>query len=527
MLARHKGKAAVGFVVVLLAAIGATAFMQPAYRSEAKLYVRLGRENSMLDPTATIGTGPLVAVPPSREEEINSVSEILRSRVLLESIVEQFGADAILGREIPESTNVAASSALASAAGGSGGMVAPPKVHVAAAAGKLSSFWQRIAPDPAPTPREAALKKLQRRLAVVSPRKSNVISVRYDGPTPELSQAIVTRLLDLYLEKHSQLNRPAETQEFFSDQTEELRRRLRETEEELRSAKDSTGVASITEQQSVLITRIGDLRKRELETAAELAVAAAELASLEERMQKLPEFLEVERVAGHANEAADGMKQQLFSLQLKEQDLLSTFKEETLQIREIRRQIAEAKRILDAEESQRTQVTTGMNRAFEQTRLAILEERTRVAALQARQSLLQRQIAESRGEMERLNRDALRIAQLQRDVDLQDAHFRTYARNLEQARIDQALEMQRISNIGIVQPATLESTPVRPNKLLNLGMGLVAALCVGVGVALLADHFDHTLRTSEDIEERLGVPALVTIPRMGRVSPVTTGSVGT
>ena len=48
------------------------------YRSDAKLMVRIGRESVTLDPTAT--TGQVIAVGPSRESEINSEMEILKSR---------------------------------------------------------------------------------------------------------------------------------------------------------------------------------------------------------------------------------------------------------------------------------------------------------------------------------------------------------------------------------------------------------------------------------------------------------------
>jgi uncharacterized protein involved in exopolysaccharide biosynthesis len=210
------------------------------------------------------------------------------------------------------------------------------------------------------------------------------------------------------------------------------------------------------------------------------------------------------------------MKQQLFSLQLREQDLLSKFKEETFQIREIRRQIGEARKILDQEDEKRTQVTTGMNRAHEETQLAILERRTKVASSQALADALAGQLETARDDLRKLNGDSLTIARLQRDLDLQDAHFRTYARHLEQERIDQALELQRISNISLVQPATVDSRPVRPNKPMNLAMGLLAAIFASVGLGLIADHFDQTLRTAEDVEAQLGVPALVSIPREPR-----------
>ena len=90
-LFRHKGKAAVFFVTVATA-VALWTFLSPKeYRSEGKLFVRLGRENATLDPTATLGQDSIIAVPQSRESEINSVVEILQSRILLEKVVDALG----------------------------------------------------------------------------------------------------------------------------------------------------------------------------------------------------------------------------------------------------------------------------------------------------------------------------------------------------------------------------------------------------------------------------------------------------
>src|SRR5262245_21437720 len=67
------------------------------YESESKLYIRLGRESRSLDPTAAVGRPTTAtALPFTRENELNSITEILLSRVLLERLVDAVGPDAIL-----------------------------------------------------------------------------------------------------------------------------------------------------------------------------------------------------------------------------------------------------------------------------------------------------------------------------------------------------------------------------------------------------------------------------------------------
>lgn len=524
MLLRHKGKMTGVLLLFVVAALGTTAFMQPAYRSEAKLFVRLGRENAILDATATMGQGPLVALPSSREDEINSVVEILQSQFLFGQIVEAFGPATILGQPVvtpEEQESPAEQNAIAQRADSGPFVEAAIAVpvstsEVATWQGKLSEFWERIGPGTALPPTEKALRKLKKRFTVFAAKKSNVITIRYDGPNPQTAKAVVAKLVDLYLSQHVSLHRTAHSHDFFAEQTESLRTGLNKMEQMLRALKDETGVASVSERKTILVDRIGKLEDDKLTADSDLAIAEAELASLEERLTVLPETMEVSRMDGLSNKAFEDMRVQLYTLQLKEQQLLSVFKEGAFQVREIRREVAEAKKILEEEEKKHATVTTGKNKAYEETELDLLTHKTTTASLRARAAKLAEQLASARTDMEQLNAHELRITQLERDVDLKDAQFRAYARNMEQARIDQALETNRISNINVVQPATQETKAVWPNKLANLGLGLLIGGFAGLCLALACEYFDQTVKTVDDVEERLGVPALGSIPRNAR-----------
>ena len=60
------------FVVGLFTILG-----EKTYRSDAKLLIRLGRENSALDVTAGLGANQVFAMPLNRESEINSIAEMI------------------------------------------------------------------------------------------------------------------------------------------------------------------------------------------------------------------------------------------------------------------------------------------------------------------------------------------------------------------------------------------------------------------------------------------------------------------
>src|SRR6476646_3536304 len=97
ILFRQKRKMIACFVTVLALTALVTLLSPRAYRSQAKLFVRLGRENATLDPAATVGQTPVVGVAQNRENELNTYVEIIKSRVLLEKVVDAIGPATLLG----------------------------------------------------------------------------------------------------------------------------------------------------------------------------------------------------------------------------------------------------------------------------------------------------------------------------------------------------------------------------------------------------------------------------------------------
>ena len=66
----------------------------------------------------------------------------------------------------------------------------------------------------------------------------------------------------------------------------------------------------------------------------------------------------------------------------------------------------------------------------------------------------------------------------------------------------------------IIQPASLPTSPVSPNHVVNGLFGLVAGLALGIGQALIRDRMSGRLRSSEELEEHLEAPVLAVIPKV-------------
>jgi capsular exopolysaccharide synthesis family protein len=68
------------------------------------------------------------------------------------------------------------------------------------------------------------------------------------------------------------------------------------------------------------------------------------------------------------------------------------------------------------------------------------------------------------------------------------------------------------NNVRIVDPATVSESPIKPNKRVELALGLIGGLGLGMALAFLVDALDQSVRTQEDVETKLGLPFLGEIP---------------
>jgi uncharacterized protein involved in exopolysaccharide biosynthesis len=359
-----------------------------------------------------------------------------------------------------------------------------------------------------------AVTRFSKSLDVEPVRKSDVIAIRYSSPDPKLCQVVVSRLIDCYLDSHQSLNRAPGADKFLKEQTGRLLGQLAHTEADLRDLKNKTGVAFPEGERQIRANRLGRIEDELLQVTASAAATETEIRVLREHLTSLPKT----QVTAQVKNPADALEGQLYALQLKEREMLTKYPEQHPEMRLLREQIEAARTALAKQGGSRDQITTGPNRTYEETHLALLRQEPVLGALKARADALRTQLREEQAKLKAFNEDSLRVRKLERDYDLQEAEYRKYAENLEQAQIDHALQLQRITNVSIIQPATYDPNPVGFRRLLLLGLCLVLAVGGSSALPFLLDRLDRSVKRSQDLEHRLGLAVLASIPHLDGAS---------
>ncbi|MBW1987400.1 MAG: polysaccharide biosynthesis tyrosine autokinase [Deltaproteobacteria bacterium] len=468
IVCRQRWKIALFFLAVMVVTTLVTFLSPKIYRSEAQLMVRLGRESVTLDPTAS--TGQVVSIGQSRENEIKTELQILQSRALAEQVVDAIGYQAILEGQLPSSS-----------------------VGQASAASSEDVALER----------DKAVRSLTQGLELENKENSNIIAVAYEAKSPKLAQAVVAKFVDLFRDHHIRAHRTYGSDEFFNQQTEQLRVQLAESENALKELKNQSGIASVTEQRTILLNRIGDLQRQLEGTEAALAASRSRVRAMQKTLASAPSTLVRSRIAGYSGNPLDFLQQRLLELQIQEKELRATMTEKNRLVKDVRQQIAEVQALIDKEGATHAKVTN----------LALLAEQAMVSELQAKAKVLKQELVQAQSELAGINEAEVKIARLEREIEIQRNNFRNYADKFSQAKIDRALEMEKISNISVVQPASSPVKPVRPRKGLNLALGFFVGAFGGVGLGFLSEYMDHSFRTPDEVTRKLQLPVLAAIPR--------------
>ena len=203
----------------MIAAAAVYFLYPPSYESEAKLFVRYVLERRGVDP---IDGANSAAAANDTEKAIGAEIEILTSWDLAVQVAQALGPQRLLPRSGASATE-------------------------GDAAGSVAS----------------GLK--------VTNKGSNIILISYKNRNPEIATLVLQELLSRYFVKHLEVHRSVGAFDFVAQQTDQVRARLNQTEDVLKSLKEKTGIASLKEGSAALTTEAARTQEALNTAEAELA----------------------------------------------------------------------------------------------------------------------------------------------------------------------------------------------------------------------------------------------------------------
>lgn len=268
--------------------------------------------------------------------------------------------------------------------------------------------------------------------------------------------------------------------------TRKLMAQMQQAEQELANYSRANGIFSTDEKQSLVADKLTNLYGQALKAETDRIIKESLYEEVKQgRVSQLPEAFSDTR--------SGQLQAKLGDLQIKAAQLSARYGPENPNLAEVQQQILQLEQ----------QVTDGTKNL--EGRLKADFER---AARDER--LIKASLERAKDEAIQQNQASIRFSILRQNVDTAKSLYNDFLQKTNQANIQLA---EQNKDLRIIEPAR-NGALVGPRRARAIMIGLMLSLFAGIGLALLLEYLDNTVKNVEDVMRATQLPTLALIPAM-------------
>jgi capsular exopolysaccharide synthesis family protein len=324
-------------------------------------------------------------------------------------------------------------------------------------------------------------------LSVKRVPNSRLMDVSFESTSPLLAAQIVNAHIKNFIEQNFQSRYDATTRAstWLTDQLNDWKIRVQKSEDARIAYERQNQIWALDDKQNVTSQRFSDLNKQLTDAQSERM-----------RKQSLFEFAragEMDSVPQiRDNPAVQDLLRKRTETYSQYTDALNQYGPNFPKVQRLQSLLKEIDVAADKEKK---------------TAIARLENEYR-EALQ-REQILTRALDQQKTEVNQMSERMVQYSILKREAETNKALYDGLLTKLKEAGISAGL---RSSNIRIVDPAMVPTYPARPAKTRNIALSFLVGLVGGIGLALLREYMDNTVKSPDDIETLAHLPSLAVVP---------------
>jgi capsular exopolysaccharide synthesis family protein len=372
--------------------------------------------------------------------------------------------------------------------------------------------------------------RIRRNLTAVRPeRDADILEISYTSSSPIEAAYVLNEAMDVYVNQSTMQNREAaeSTAEFLEEEKERIKQRLDESERELKEFMDRTGIVRVDEQASGLVTQQSNVETELQQVELDLETINRALEQHEEQMERIRPGLSEQfsealgpRIRNSQEQLAqyEGERTMILTRNPGVRDREQTpprLKYLDEQIERIKNEIqnmsdqlfTEDNEYLGMDSEERAQMVAT-------TQARITELRIEKNQLESRAEVLRQRSGEVEREFQNLPDGMMRLAQLQRNVRINEEMFV----NVSSQYADMSVLKQSQFGFGrILDTGLVPNTPVSPNKKILLLVGIMLGGVLSAGFIALREFTDNSISSVDELK-LTSLPMLSAIPVLDKVS---------
>ena len=322
----------------------------------------------------------------------------------------------------------------------------------------------------------------------VSPvRRSNLVEVSFYSEDPQLAARISTQLCNTYIMQNLQVKWDETTKaaEWLQGQLVGLKAKVEKSDDALQAYARANSIIFVEEKQNLVNERLKQLQEEFTKAQTTRFEREALYSQVQAgRVQDLPGILD--------NKMIQDMSVDLARLTREYAELTATVKPEYPKAIALKKQIDSMQATMDRQKKNLAQ------NIIDSYRSALANEKYLAQALD-----------EQKKTVNDIEEKSIQYNILKREVDTNKQLYEALLSRMKEAMVSSGVQA---SNIRIVDTAEVPKGPVKPRVFLNLSLGIMLGLAVGVGLAFLQEYLDNTLKTADEVERLLRLPSLGLLP---------------
>lgn len=236
--------------------------------------------------------------------------------------------------------------------------------------------------------------------------------------------------------------------------------------------------------------------------ADKLAKLSTQLLDAENERKNLQALYEAATKAGDPNgipEVADNkriqtLRDKLDDLKQKRDELLVIYTKEWPEVKKVDAQI--------------NMLEESLTKA---PREVVAAMKSRYEAAVARENSLRQSYNSQKAEFSGQNQAQLQLSVLNQKIETNKQYLATLLQKQQEIE-NTKTDTMKANNVSVVQYSKLPAGPIGPARVRNIIIAFLLSLGAGIGLAFLLDYLDDTLKTVEDVDRHIHLPALALIP---------------
>ncbi|MDI7247877.1 MAG: GNVR domain-containing protein [Bacillota bacterium] len=355
----------------------------------------------------------------------------------------------------------------------------------------------------------------QKSLSVQQVQGTDVARLSVESDSPEKAAAFLNTLIEVFKDYSQRMNQESAraAREFIAQQLAISEGALRRAEDALLQYKKSSRVVEPSAETRSQIEKIAAIEKDLAGAEVELGAARAERQEIERSLRSADPTLVTSTTLVN-NPLVQQYRVRLSDLETELAGARERYTDNHPTVVSLKAQIAEVKAKLSQEvENVVGSQTRSLNPIHQELRTRLVENEARSVGLEAKQSALRQMLLDAEAKLAVTPQKEMDVARLVREQRVDEEIYVMLRTKYEEMRITEAM---KVSDVYVVDRATVPDTPVKPRKPLNTAIAAFLGLFVAVGMAFVMEYMDTSFRTQDEVERLLDLPVLGVVPDIGR-----------